>query len=103
MSRTKRTYISALVGAAALSFTFTGQAAAETRNFVVSWFSQATNSEDTDCAGGPNPGVQKQYLKNLADLGFNSKQIEDMVRKSQNGDGNEMFDALRNRGRGDGN
>jgi hypothetical protein len=102
VSRTKRTYISAFVGAAALSITFAGQAAAETRSFVVGWFSQATNSDEKDCPGGPNPGVQLQYLKNLADLGYSAKQIEEMVRKSQDGEGTEMFDALRFRGRLDG-
>ncbi|MHB1207007.1 MAG: hypothetical protein ACYCZX_15665 [Rhodospirillaceae bacterium] len=98
-----RTYISAVFGAAALSIAFAGQAAAETRSYVVSWFGQATNSEEKDCPGGPNPGVQLQYLKNLADLGYSSKQIEEMVKKSQSGEGGgEMFDALRFRGRMDG-
>ena len=97
-----RTYISAALGAAALTMSLSAPAAAETRSYVVSWFSLATNSDEKDCPGGPNPGVQLQYLKSLADLGYNSKQIEEMVKKSQNGDGAEMFDALRNRGRMDG-
>src|SRR3954462_12035574 len=98
-----RTYISAVLGAAALAASSATPAAAESRSYVVGWFSQASNSDDKDCPGGPNPGVQLQYLKSLADLGYNSKQIEEMVKKAQAGEGGgEMFDVLRMRGRMDG-
>lgn len=100
----KRTYISAALGACALAFVGAAPASAESRSFVVSWFSQATNSTPTDCgAGGPNPGVQIQYQKSLADLGYTPQQIEELVKKSQAGEGGgEMFDILRNRGRMEG-
>jgi len=99
-----RTYLSPVLGACALTLACLGgsfsPAAAETRSYVVSWFSMATNSNDTDCGpGGPNPGVQIQYRKNLADLGYTPAQIEELVKKSQTGEGGEMFDILRNRGR----
>ena len=99
----QRRCLSAVMGACALTFASIGPAAAESRSYVVSWFGLATNSNETDCGpGGPNPGVQIQYQKSLADLGYTSKQIEELVKKSQSGEGGEMFDILRNRGRMDG-
>ena len=79
-------------------------AAMEQRTFAVSWFGQATNSDDNDCGpGGPNPGVQLQYVKDLADLGYTHQQVEDLMKKSEdaaNGGANsELMDIMRNRGR----
>jgi hypothetical protein len=75
-------------------------AALESRSYVVGWFSHATNSVDDDCGpGGPNPGVQEQYLKNLADLGYSAEEIEELV-KPQDDDGpNRMKEIIRTRGR----
>jgi hypothetical protein len=77
-------------------------AAAETRTYVVGWFGMATNSTDNDCGpGGPNPGVQLQYRKDLADLGYTKKQIAEMLKKSEE-PGGGMMEILRDRGRNDG-
>src|SRR6185312_928164 len=53
--------------------------AAETRTYVVGWFSQATYSQETDCPGGENPDITKQWLKDLADLGYTPQQIQELA------------------------
>lgn len=37
--------------------------AAQTQSFVISWFSQATNSSEHDCSGGVHPEVEQIYLR----------------------------------------
>jgi hypothetical protein len=77
--------------------------AAETRTYVVGWFSQATYSQEADCPGGENPDITKQWLKDLADLGYSSAQIEDMARKAEDGQGGgELRQLMQMRGRVDG-
>jgi hypothetical protein len=56
-------------------------ARAETRSFVVGWFGQATYSQDGDCAGGVNPDITVQYVRDLAELGYTKHQIAEMGRK----------------------
>jgi hypothetical protein len=72
--------------------------AAESRNFVVGWFTHATDSKDGDCPGGVNPDVTIQYLKDLALLGYSQQQIETMAQKELDG-GDEIAEAMRVRGR----
>ncbi|MHB1204324.1 MAG: hypothetical protein ACYCZX_02060 [Rhodospirillaceae bacterium] len=50
-------------------------AAAETRTFVVGWFSQATYSQDGDCPGGVNPDISRQYVKDAGLMGYTKQEI----------------------------
>lgn len=53
--------------------------AAETRSYVVGWFSQLANSEDNDCPAGINPDIGEQYRRNLVLLGFSREEAEELV------------------------
>ncbi len=55
---------------------FATPAAAETRSFVVGWFSQATYTQDGDCPGGVNPDISRQYVRNARLMGFTPEQIK---------------------------
>jgi len=100
------TGIVAVVGAAAAALAPISAQAMESRSFVVGWFSHATNSTDGDCGpGGPNPGVQEQYLKNLQDLGMSGEEIEALIKERDNntdGGPNRFAELIRTRGRIDG-
>jgi hypothetical protein len=97
------TIVKAGLGAVAGAFVLWANAAAamDTRTYVVSWFSEATYSQESDCPGGVNPGIDQQYLKNLGDLGYTPAQIEEMARKEDDG-GGQVRDIMRMRGRIDG-
>lgn len=93
-----------LAAAALLTFAAAHPAfAKDTHSYVVGWFGMATNSTDDDCGkGGPNPGVQLQYRKDLADLGYTKDQIAALLKKRDDGGGGEMTNILMNRGRNEG-
>jgi hypothetical protein len=55
--------------------------AAETKNFVVSWFHAATNSEDGDCSKGLNPNVPEYYTEAMKVLGHSPEVAAEMVKK----------------------
>ncbi len=79
--------------------------ALESKTFVVGWFSHATNNVDSDCGpGGPNPTVQDQYLKDLADLGLSGEEIEALIKERDSNDEgpNRFAELIRTRGRIDG-
>ncbi len=79
--------------------------ALESKSFVVGWFSHATNNTADDCGpGGPNPTVQEQYLKDLADLGMSGEEIEALIKERDSNDEgpNRMSEIIRTRGRIDG-
>lgn len=76
-------------------------ASAESRSFVVSFFSQATTSADGDCSKGVNPTIEEQYLLNLAHLGYSKEDIADMAKKEMEGSGN-IGTIMMTRGRIDG-
>jgi hypothetical protein len=73
---------------------------AETRTYVVGWFSQATYSQESDCPGGENPDITKQWLKDLADLGYTPQQIQELAGKEAEGQsGGELRTLMVNRAR----
>ena len=80
-----------------------GNASAETRSYVVSWFGQATYSQDGDCAGGINPSMDEVYSKNLRDLGHPPAEVEALMKTFNGGVGQgPIQEFLVNRGRIDG-
>lgn len=67
--------------ASALFFLSASSAAqAETRSYVLSYFTQAMNSTEGDCAGGLNPKMDVQSAKNLQTLGYSGAEIEELMR-----------------------
>lgn len=76
------------------------QASAESRQFAISWFAQATYSQDGDCSKGVHPEVEEVYLKYAAHLGATPKQIADWRRKLMNGeDTDDLYQLVMMRGR----
>ena len=103
MNRTKSLTVGAAVAAVlAAGLSPSAALALESKTFVVGWFSHATNSVDGDCGpGGPNPTVQEQYLKDLADLGMSGEEIEALIKERDSNDEgpNRMSEIIRTRGR----
>ena len=75
-----------------------GPALAETRTFVVSFFSQATTSVEGDCSKGVNPTIEEQYLINLGHLGYSETEIAEMKKKEDAG-GGDIGSIMMTRGR----
>src|SRR4051812_5734696 len=61
-------------------------ASAETRTYVVSWFTHGMYSQEGDCPGGINPPIEKQWVKDLMDLGMPREEAEKIVVRVGNGD-----------------
>ena len=72
---------------AALVSVITSPARAETRNYVMSLFSQAANSgaDDKDCPGGVNPTPMKIIARELAAIGIPEKEVETITTSTQGG------------------
>ena len=103
----RRSKTSLSVGAMMMAGCFVGGASAqamESKTFVVGWFGEATYSQDNDCAGGINPGIDEQYLKDLADLGYTPAQIEEMAKAELDGgeNGGKVRGLMTSRARVDG-
>jgi hypothetical protein len=75
-------------------------AAAETREFAISWFAQATYSNDHDCSKGVHPEVEEIYLRYAAKLGATPKQVAQWRKELMNGeDVRDLYEIVMNRGR----
>ena len=75
-------------------------ASAEARHFAVSWFAQATFSNDHDCSKGVHPAVEELYLRYAAKLGATPEQVAEWRRKLMSGDDvRDLSDIVMNRGR----
>lgn len=53
--------------------------AAERRDYVVSWLTQAVHSEDGDCQGGLEPSINDFFITELMKLGKTREQAEQMM------------------------
>jgi hypothetical protein len=92
--------LSSYVAPLAVAAAFTASPAlAESRTYVISWFSLATNSTAGDCSKGVNPPVEEQYLRNLGPLGYTPEQIAEFRKKQTEGDEEELNNIMRMRGR----
>ena len=60
--------------------------ASEIRSFVVSWFAQATYSNDHDCSGGVHPEVEQVYFRYAQRMGVSAATIEEWRRKLMEGE-----------------
>lgn len=89
-SRTLRT----VWAAGALAVAAVTPAAAETRSYAVSWFSQAMDSREGDCPDGVNLPWKEHRLKILKDYGFTGEKIEAMVQEELSGKGRSPIQAF---------
>lgn len=77
-----------------------GTAQAETRAYVVSWFAQATNSQEGDCSGGVHPEIEKLYMRYVERLGLPAADVERYKKELATASGGaELGDVIVNRGR----
>ena len=75
-------------------------ASAESRYFVVSWFAQATYSNDKDCSGGVHPPVEAIYLRYAQQLGVAPEKIALWRKEFMSGeDDREIMEFMGMRGR----
>lgn len=63
---------------AAAGLTPSAVSAEETRGYVVSWFAQATHSQDGDCSRGVHPALEDVYFQYLDGLGIDSETIKEI-------------------------
>ena len=78
--------------AVAAAFLVSPPAWAESRSYAVTWFAEATSSQDGDCVGGLNLTLEQQYSKDLLALGYTGPQTEELM-KQYNGEGVRDWDA----------
>jgi hypothetical protein len=74
--------VGAAAGAAAVAglLAWSGPAAAgETRGYVMNWFYPTGHFGDGDCPSGPNPLSEVFYRRLLKEMGYNPKQIDDVL------------------------
>lgn len=76
--------------------------AAETRSYVVSWYSHATNSEAGDCSRGVHPPIEEIYIRYLEHLGESPSRIEELYDQYINGNRGPVSQMMAVRGRIDG-
>jgi hypothetical protein len=77
--------------------------ALESRSFVMSWFAQATYSNDHDCSGGVHPEVEEVYFRYAQRLGVNAATIDEWRKKLMAGEETrELQELVSMRGRVDG-
>ncbi len=96
-SRLWRRSAAALVALAGMAASV-NPASAATRSYVVSWFTQGMYSTENDCPGGINPPIEKQWVKDLMDLGMTRDEAQAIVVRVGNGD-RSAHDIIVNRGR----
>jgi hypothetical protein len=68
-------------------------AAAESRSYVVSWFTTAVYSEEGDC-DGINPSIDGIYRTALINMGFKGAELEAMFKKYVGSTGGEEADEI---------
>jgi hypothetical protein len=77
--------------------------ASESQSFVISWFAQATYSNDHDCSGGVHPEVEQIYFRYAQRLGVDAATIETWRKKLMEGeDTQDLQELVSMRGRVDG-
>jgi hypothetical protein len=77
--------------------------ALESRSFVISWFAQATYSNDRDCSAGVHPEVEEVYFRYAQRLGVDAATIDTWRKKLMEGDEpRELQELVSMRGRVDG-
>ena len=97
--RILRNGIGAALLTCAATFALPGSASAETRSFVVSWFTHGMYSTEGDCGPqGVNPPIEIQWVTDLMDIGMTKEEAEKIVARTGNGD-QKAHEIIVNRGR----
>ncbi len=91
----KKAAVAALIAAMAAGVS---PASAETRGYVVSWFTHGMYNVEGDCPGGINPPIEKQWVKDLMDIGKTKEEAEKLVMEALNGN-RASYETIVNRGR----
>jgi hypothetical protein len=74
--------------------------ALQSQSYVVNWFAGAANTQDDNCAGGINPGLDVQFGRELLSVGMPKDQVEKIIRDYlANTNQREVDTAIRYRGR----
>ncbi len=53
--------------------------AAQTQSYVVNWFAGAAYTQDDNCPGGINPGLDIQFARELKSVGMDAKEVEQLI------------------------
>ena len=53
--------------------------AAQTQSYVVNWFAGAAYTQDDNCVGGINPGLDIQFARELKSVGMDAKEVEQII------------------------
>ena len=83
---------------AALLLTSAAPAAAETRGYVVSWFTHGMYNVEGDCPGGVNPPIEIQWVKDLMDIGKTKEEAQKIIDQALSGN-RDAHAIIMNRGR----
>lgn len=94
--------LAAVAGMLALSAGAQPASAAQTKSYVISWFSLATYSQDGDCSKGLNPSIEKIYTNSLVRQGYGPEKIQHFLETFNGVLRGEYLDAIENRARIDG-
>ncbi len=98
---TSRSRPARAAGLAALAFAglAPSTASAESRSFVISWFTQAVYSQDDDCPGGIEPNIEVRFKGILAEMGKSPAEVEELMKEFNGGGGpGKVHELLRYRG-----
>ena len=90
-----------MLGAAGVVLTAGAQpAAAETRSFVVNWFSGASYTQPENCPNGLNPSLDQEYAMELKGIGMPAAEVEKLLGGSKgNLEGGNIGFIVNQRGR----
>jgi len=98
----KRGLAAMVAGFTLIGLSAHGAAAAQTKSYVISWWTLATYSQENDCPGGiepvPEPGrgpVDSMYRKILKQLGKTPQEVDEMLKEYDQ----RLTLTLTNRGR----
>ena len=53
--------------------------AAQSQSYVVNWFAGAANTQEDNCAGGINPGLEVQFARELLSVGMPRQEVEKLI------------------------
>lgn len=86
MKSAKQGNLLAIAAGAAVLSSFTAPAHAEQRSYVISWLTQASYSQDGDCADGLEPGADGQHTKLLLnDLKYTKEEAAKFLEEFKGG------------------
>ena len=68
--------------------------ATESKSFVVSWFAQATYTNDKDCSGGVHPEIEQIYLRYAQRMGVSPTKIAEWRKSFMTGEDNKELQAF---------